>query len=152
MEDKITVEIKTHWSGIRFELRNKYGTICSSLDVEMEDGLDKHEYIPEFQDKKVLYLTNFETKTRQRNKGYAKYLLNYVIDHYKNNNECNYDMLHLNACPYCFKGNGEVKYEPPIKGLDIDKLLEFYKSFGLEIHGEYNITPQQRAFIMIMNL
>lgn len=149
MEENITVEIKTHWSGTRFELRNKYGTICSSLDVEMEDVFDKHSYIPEFQDKKVLYLTNFETKTRQRNKGYAKYLLNYVIDHYKDDN---YDMLHLNACPYCYGSNGDVKYEPPMKGLDVDKLLEFYKSFGLEIHGEYNITPQQKAFIMIMHL
>lgn len=86
--------------------------------------------LDKYMDKKILYLYCFYTYSSHRNKGYGTYLLKDVIRRFKGK----YDLIHLNACPYCFK-NGIVEYQPPRNGLDKQKLFEFYESFGFELHG-----------------
>ena len=108
-------------------VRNK--VLCSIRVEEASDGT-KIRYIPEYMDKKVLYIFNFETEYWNRNKGYATFLLKDIIKRFKGK----YDLMCLNACPYHFE-YGEVVYEPPVNGLDMDRLVEFYKSFGFEVYG-----------------
>jgi hypothetical protein len=108
-------------------VRNK--VLCSIRVEEASDGT-KIRYIPEYMDKKVLYIFNFETEYWNRNKGYATFLLKDIIKRFKGK----YDLMCLNACPYHFE-YGEVVYEPPVNGLGMDRLVEFYKSFGFEVYG-----------------
>lgn len=114
--------------------------LCS-LNVEEESDFNKEKYIPEYIDKKVLYITNFSTSYFHRNKGYAKLLLTDVISRLKSK----YDIIHLNACPYYIK-NFDVVYETPDNGLDMNKLVEFYKSFGFEMCG----TTEEGWKIMLL--
>jgi GNAT superfamily N-acetyltransferase len=107
--------------------------ICS-ITVEKEDECDKAIYIPDYIDKKVLYLADFNTLTEYRHKGYATKLLKDVIRRFKGK----YDVIHLNACPYYYKGF-DVVYEPPKGGLDMDKLTKFYESYGFK---ELSVTSQ----------
>jgi GNAT superfamily N-acetyltransferase len=151
IEENIKVLCRKTYYCTTFLLKNvDTDEIYSSLDVEKEDIFDKKDYIPEFSDKKVLYLYNFTTKEKYRNKGYAKHLLKYVIDFFKDNEKNEFDMLHLNACPYYVIGGIPV-YEPPTNGLPMEKLLEFYQSLGLEPYKEYNQTSETKGMIMIMN-
>ena len=107
--------------------------ICS-ITVKKEDERDKAIYIPDYIDKNVLYLADFNTLTEYRHKGYATKLLKDVIRRFKGK----YDVIHLNACPYYFKGFNVV-YEPPKGGLDMDKLTKFYESFGFK---ELSVTSK----------
>ena len=107
--------------------------ICS-ITVKKEDERDKAIYIPDYIDKNVLYLADFNTLTEYRHKGYATKLLKDVIRRFKGK----YDVIHLNACLYYFKGFNVV-YEPPKGGLDMDKLTKFYESYGFK---ELSVTSQ----------
>lgn len=112
----------------RYSIMSDDGRFCiCSIQVEKEDERDKAIYIPDYIDKKVLYLTDFNTLTEYRHKGYATKLLKDVIRRFKGK----YDVIHLNACPYYCKGFNVV-YEPPKRGLDMDKLTKFYESFGFK--------------------
>ena len=107
--------------------------ICS-IHVEKEDERDKAKYVPDYINKKVLFLTSFNTLTEYRHKGYATKLLKDVIRRFKGK----YDAIHLNACPYYFMGLNVV-YKPPKGGLDMDKLTKFYESFGFK---ELSVTSK----------
>lgn len=152
MLENITVVFKRYWPFTTFILQNKNTKeIYCSLDVEEECVNDKKHYIPEFCDKNVLYITCFETKEEHRNKGYAKYLLAYVINFFKKNQEkYHLDMLHLNACPYYLEGLKPI-YKAPKSGLEFEKLIEFYESFGLVSYKEYDQTTEDKGMVMIMN-
>lgn len=123
---------KLYLGGKRYQLvtEQKPIELLCSMDIEKEDYSHKKEYIPEYIDKKVLYITNFSTVYRHRNKGYAKHLLGEVIKNLKDK----YDIIHLNACPYYIK-DGYAVYEAPDNGLDMNRLIGFYESFGFEMCG-----------------
>lgn len=119
-----------------YSLVSKEGIILSELKVQEERACEKRLYeLDKYMDNKILYLYNFHTCSRHRNKGYGTYLLKDVIRRFKGK----YDFIHLNACPYCFK-NGMVEYKPPRNGLDKQKLFEFYESCGFEL---YRMTKQE---------
>ena len=119
---------------------NEFKTLCSLCAV-CEDFCNKQKYIPEHIREKVLYITNFETDCFNRNKGYATYLLKEVIELLKDE----YDLIHLNACPY-YIVNGCAIYETPNNGLDMDMLVKFYESFGFEVCG----TSKEGFKIMVL--
>jgi len=119
----------------KYSIMSDDGRFCiCSITVEKETELDKAIYIPDYINKKVLYLTDFNTLTEYRHKGYATKLLKDVIRRFKDK----YDAIHLNACPYYCKGFNVV-YEPPKEGLDMDKLTKFYESFGFK---ELSVTSK----------
>ena len=119
----------------RYSIMSDDGRFCiCSITVKKEDERDKATYIPDYIDKNVLYLADFNTLTEYRHKGYATKLLKDVIRRFKGK----YDVIHLNACPYYFKGFNVV-YEPPKGGLDMDKLTKFYESYGFK---ELGVTSQ----------
>lgn len=116
----------------RFSLRddsNELKILCS-LNAKVEDKYEKREYIPEYIDKKVLYITNFTTRYECRGMGYATYLLKEIISRFRDK----FDLIHLNACPYYFH-NGSPVFEAPDNGLDMDRLIKFYESFGFKVCG-----------------
>lgn len=116
----------------RFSVRddsNELKILCS-LNAKVEDKYEKREYIPEYIDKKVLYITDFSTKYECRGMGYATYLLKEIISRFRDK----FDAIHLNACPYYFH-NGSPVFEAPDNGLDMDRLIKFYESFGFKVYG-----------------
>lgn len=118
-----------------YSIMSDDGRFCiCSITVENETERNKARYIPDYINKKVLYLTDFNTLTEYRHKGYATKLLKDVIRRFKGK----YDAIHLNACPYYRKGF-DVVYEPPKGGLDMDKLTKFYESFGFK---ELSVTSK----------
>ena len=142
---------KPFWSNrITYTLTNKNGDTLSELCVEEECLSDVCYYIPEYESKKILYITNFITTKKFRNKGYGKFLLTRVINRFKGK----YDMLHLNACPYHIVYQGLYEnpiFEAPENGLKMDKLIQFYKQAGLEELRE-QATHDCKFMIMLMKL
>ena len=113
------------------ELEENPKDVLCSLCVERERIWNKKEYIPDYADRKVLFISNFSTRYNHRNNGYARYLLQEVIKRFKDD----YDLIHLNACPYYIENDCAV-YEAPDNGLDMERLIKFYESFGFEIYGD----------------
>lgn len=116
------------------ELEENPKDVLCSLCVERERIWNKKEYIPDYADRKVLFISDFTTRYKHRNKGYAKYLLQEIIKRFKDD----YDLIHLNACPYYIE-DGYAVYKAPDNGLDMERLIKFYESFGFEIYGN---TPE----------
>ena len=129
-----------------FSIIKKVGILCStyilgleenpnevlcSLCVEQERIWYKKKYIPDYADRKVLFISDFTTEYNHRNKGYARYLLQEIIKRFKDD----YDLIHLNACPYYIE-DGYAVYKAPDNGLDMERLIKFYESFGFEIYGD----------------
>jgi ribosomal protein S18 acetylase RimI-like enzyme len=126
-----------------FSLRddsNGLKLLCS-LVAKVEDKYEKRKYIPEYIDKKVLYITSFTTIYKFRNMGYATYLLKEIISRFRDK----FDLIHLNACPYYFN-NGSTVFEAPDNGLDMDRLIKFYESFGFKVYG----TTEEGFKVMIL--
>lgn len=146
-QEPVFVINKKTWYGITtYTLKNENGVTLSELCVREEIQDDKQFFIEEYIDKKILYLTDFSTREKYRKKGYGKYLLTEVIKRYKGK----YDILHLNACPFFLTHLGAV-YETPKNGLEMNKLVQFYKQVGFtelkkKDAGNYTCT------VMIMNL
>ena len=115
-------------------LEEKPNEVLCSLCVNQETIWNKRKYIPDYTDRKVLFISDFTTRYNHRNKGYARYLLREIIKRFKDN----YDLIHLNACPYYIE-DGYAVYKAPDNGLDMDSLIKFYESFGFEIYGN---TPE----------
>jgi GNAT superfamily N-acetyltransferase len=113
------------------ELEENPKDVLCSLCVERERIWNKKEYIPDYAGKNVLFISNFNTRYNHRNKGYARYLLQEIIKRFKDD----YDLIHLNACPYYIENDYAV-YEAPDNGLDMERLIKFYESFGFEIYGD----------------
>lgn len=135
MKTKIVKEKSTYYKGryltwyYRYSLMSENGELLSSIDVEEETLSDKVEYISEYKDKKVLYLTSFRTVSQFRNQGYGKYLLEKILNRFKGK----YELIHLNACPY-YEIPFNVKYKAPENGLQIRDLVKFYECFGFKKH------------------
>lgn len=141
---KIEKVVCGYWNtGTRYILRNKNGKECCSVCVEKELMYDKIKYLFAERGKKCLYVYNFYTEGRYRNKGYGKYLLKNILKRFK----CKYDIIHVNASPYYWT-KGDVKTgQSPKNGLTLEQLVDFYKSFGFE---EYPKQIDNKLVIMTL--
>jgi ribosomal protein S18 acetylase RimI-like enzyme len=131
-------------NGYRYTLYNKNNKECSSLEVEKECFRDKFCNLRDDFEKDVLYICNFNTNSRHRNKGYGRALLQNIINRYKGK----YELIHLNVCPF-FEHEIWVEEDAvPKNGLDKDRLLKFYESFGFRKYHKQVVSEKYVVMIM----
>ncbi len=110
-------------------------TEMSDAYFMFEDMMSEEEYYQVFPDDFFLRIEHVEVDPSYRGRGYAKMLMNSVIDYAKNNM---YNVLYLNASPM------------GVKGLDVNGLVKLYESLGFREIPNIQQYPDNKEMVMYL--